>query len=45
MTVPVTVKATEEKVVPVLQGRLNELHTLHWRQCELLTGSTGELIV
>lgn len=44
MTVPVTGRVMEEKVVPVPQGRLNELHTLQWRQCELLTGSAGELI-
>lgn len=43
MTVPVTGKVMEEKVL-VPQGRLNELHTLQWRQCELLTGSAGELI-
>lgn len=44
MTVPVTVKVTEENAVSVPQSQLNELHILHWRQRELLTGSAGELL-
>lgn len=44
MTMPVTVKVMKEKTVRVPQGQLNELHKLHWRQCELLRGSAGELV-